>query len=209
MKITGWLLLILLIGLVGGYFLVSFKSDEAVFSKIDEVPPAKVAVLLGTSRYLSNGKQNLYFKYRMDAATELFRKGKVEYILVSGDNSERSYNEPRAMRQALIERGIPPERIVLDFAGFRTLDSMVRAREVFGQQNFIVVSQEFHNERAVFIARAKGIDAVGFNARDVEVSAGLRTRLREVFARGKMLLDLYVLNTQPKFLGEEVKIGGS
>lgn len=209
MKITGWLLLILLIGLVGGYFLVSFKSDEAVFSKIDEVPPAKVAVLLGTSRYLSNGKQNLYFKYRMDAATELFRKGKVEYILVSGDNSERSYNEPRAMRQALIERGIPPERIVLDFAGFRTLDSMVRAREVFGQQNFIVVSQEFHNQRAVFIARAKGIDAVGFNARDVEVSAGLRTRLREVFARGKMLLDLYVLNTQPKFLGEEVKIGES
>ncbi len=186
---------------------VSAKAEPYITDSLEEVKPAKVAVLLGTSQFLSNGQKNQYFEFRMNAAAELYNSGKVKYILVSGDNRQRNYNEPVAMQSALMKRGIPVENIVLDYAGFRTLDSMVRAREVFGQRGFVVVSQKFHNERAVFIAHKKGIEAYGYNARDVEVRVGFKTRVREVLARTKMMLDLYVLRTQPHFLGEEVKIG--
>ncbi len=201
------LILILIIALAGNYFYIQKSAEKHLFSSIENVPESKVAVLLGTSRYLSNGQRNLYFEYRMDAAAELHKAGKAEFILVSGDNSEKNYNEPVAMQEALIKRGIPKENIVLDYAGFRTLDSMVRAQKVFGQQKFIVVSQKFHNERAIFIARKRGIEAFGFNARDVNAAAGFKTKMREVLARAKMFLDLFVLNKQPKFLGEKVEVG--
>ncbi len=197
--------MVLLLG--AAYFWISARAAPHLYNDADKVPGATVGVLLGTSRYLSGGRENLYFKYRIDAVEELFRKRKISYILVSGDNSEKSYNEPQAMFQALVARGIPKENIELDYAGFRTLDSMVRARKVFGQKRFVVISQKFHNERAVFIARANDIEAVGFNARDVKVNFGFKTRLREVLARGKMILDLYIFNTQPRFLGEKVEIG--
>ncbi len=187
--------------------MVTTKTQPYLKDSIEEVESVKVAVLLGTSQFLSNGQKNQYFEFRMNAAAELYNAGKVGYILVSGDNRKSNYNEPVAMQNALIKRGIPEENIVLDYAGFRTLDSMVRAREVFGQKKFIVISQKFHNERAVYIARKKGIEAFGYNARDVEVRAGFKTRVREVLARTKMMLDLYILRTQPHFLGEEVKIG--
>jgi SanA protein len=186
---------------------VSRGAAPYVKNRLAELPVQKVGVLLGTSQFLSNGHKNMYFEFRMNAAAELYNAGKVQYILVSGDNRKRNYNEPVAMQAALMKRGVPEDRIVLDYAGFRTLDSMVRAREVFGQTRFVVISQKFHNERAVFIARQKGIDAYGYNARDVQVSAGFKTRVREVLARTKMMLDLYILRTQPHFLGEEVKIG--
>lgn len=186
---------------------VSSAVQSFVTSNVNDLETSHVAVLLGTSSHLSNGRKNLYFEYRMDAALELYRSKKVKYILVSGDNRKENYNEPVAMQEALIKRGIPEEDIVLDYAGFRTLDSMVRAKEVFGQKKFIVISQKFHNERAVYIARKKGIKAFGFNAPDVNVRAGLKTRLREYLARTKMMLDLYILGTQPHFLGEKVKIG--
>ncbi len=201
--------LIAILLIVVFYFnhMVTAKTQPYLNNSIEEVEPVKVAVLLGTSQFLSNGQKNQYFEFRMNAATELYNAGKVQYVLVSGDNRKRNYNEPVAMQNALIKRGIPEENIVLDYAGFRTLDSMVRAREVFGQKKFIVISQKFHNERAVYIARKKGIEAFGYNARDVEVRAGFKTRVREVLARTKMMLDLYILRTQPHFLGEEVKIG--
>lgn len=186
---------------------VSRGAAPYVKNRLAELPVQKVGVLLGTSQFLSNGHKNMYFEFRMNAAAELYNAGKVQYILVSGDNRKRNYNEPVAMQAALMKRGVPEDRIVLDYAGFRTLDSMVRAREVFGQSSFVVISQKFHNERAVFIARQKGIDAYGYNARDVQVSAGFKTRVREVLARTKMMLDLYILRTQPHFLGKEVKIG--
>lgn len=208
-----WLLYIFLLlsaGLILIFYineLVGRKAAAYLSSDLSKLPHTKVAVLLGTSRYLSDGSKNLYFEYRMDAAAELYKSGKVEYILVSGDNRQENYNEPRAMLKALIERGVPENHVVMDYAGFRTLDSMVRAKEVFDQDSFIVVSQRFHNERAIYIALHKGIKAYGYNARDVDVAAGFMTRLREVLARTKMMLDLYVLRTQPHFLGEKVKIG--
>ncbi|AEV33775.1 uncharacterized membrane protein [Owenweeksia hongkongensis DSM 17368] len=213
MKMKKWLLVFLMLFLLGGvaligsYFAVERYSSPLVFDDLEKLPNTKVAVLLGTSSNLVNGGKNQYFENRMNAAAELYKSGKVEYLLVSGDNRQRNYNEPVAMQAALIKRSVPQDKIVLDYAGFRTLDSMVRAKAVFGQSKFIVISQRFHNERAVYIANHCGIDAVGFNAADVEISAGLKTQLREVLARFKMMLDLYLLKTEPHFLGDKIVIG--
>jgi len=135
----------------------------------------------------------------MDAAEQLFRSGKVSEIIVSGDNSVKEYDEPTDMRDELVRRGIPDSIIVRDYAGFRTFDSMVRCSTLFGRSSVIVVSQQFHNERAIFIANNIGIDAIGFNARDVSTSTGLKTRIREYFARLAAVLDVYVLPTEPRF----------
>ncbi len=203
--------LVLLLALIASLLAYSewIVSDARhyTYDQVEQVPYNRVAVVLGTSKYLSGGGPNHYFKYRIKAAAELYNDAKVDFIIVSGDNATVQYNEPRQMRRALIKAGIPASAIYMDFAGFRTLDSVVRAKEVFGQDRFTVVSQGFHNERAIFIARHFGIDAVGFNAEDPSAYQGIRTRVREVFARLMGLLDLYVLDKGPKFLGEPVPIG--
>ncbi|TNH80328.1 SanA/YdcF family protein [Aeromonas sobria] len=203
--------LVLLLALIASLLAYSewIVSDARhyTYDQVEQVPYNRVAVVLGTSKYLSGGGPNHYFKYRIKAAAELYNEAKVDFIIVSGDNATLQYNEPRQMRRALIKAGIPASAIYMDFAGFRTLDSVVRAKEVFGQDRFTVVSQGFHNERAIFIARHFGIDAVGFNAEDPSAYQGIRTRVREVFARLMGLLDLYVLDKGPKFLGEPVPIG--
>lgn len=188
---------------------IFIDSDQYVYKNIDEVPYNKVALVLGTSKYISKGKENPYFTNRMDAAVQLYIHGKVTYFLLSGDNSNIYYNEPITMKKALIERGIPDSLIFLDYAGFRTLDAVIRSKEIFGQKSITIVSQQFHNERAVYISRKKGIDAIAFNAEDVSGAAGFKTRFRELFARVKVFLDLYLTNKQPKFLGDKIKIGES
>ena len=181
------------------------STDEFVTDKIEILPNTKVAVVLGTAPNLVNGYQNYYFTYRIEAATVLYHSGKVSHFILSGDHGRKHYNEPEAMKQALIKNGIPANVIYLDYAGFRTLDSMIRAKEIFGQNEFIVVSQEFHNQRAVFIARQNGINAFGYNAKDVNKHAGLKTNIREYFARTKVFIDSF-FGVQPKFLGEKVEI---
>lgn len=163
-------------------------------------------MLLGTSPYLSGGRLNSYFWNRVDAAAELFRNGKVSYILASGDNRHHSYNEPQAMREALTERGVPAHVIYLDHAGFSTLDSVLRTRKVFLQESFTVVSQRFHVERAIYIANHHGIQAIGYDARDVSGSAAVRTRFREYFARVKAVMDVHVLQRSPEYLGDQIII---
>jgi len=130
----------------------------------------------------------------------------VDFIIATGDNSEKNYNEPKAMLEALIEKGVPQSRIFLDYAGFRTLDSIVRAREIFGQESVTVISQKFHNERAVYIGRHYGIDVRGFNAEDGEVSSWFKVRAREVFARLRAFIDLNVTGEKPRFLGEKIEV---
>ncbi len=126
--------------------------------------------------------------------------------LVSGDNRLKSYNEPKQMQAALLERGVPESAITLDYAGFRTLDSVVRSKAVFGQQKITIISQKFHNQRALFIANRRGVTAVGYNAKDVSFRLGIKIRLREYLARCKAILDIIILNKQPKFLGEKITI---
>lgn len=185
--------------------IVENAAKGRTFNSVDKIKANKVGLLLGTAEYRSSGGINLYFKYRIDAAVKLFNSGKIDYILVSGDNGTKYYNEPAAIKKALLKRGIPKDKIILDYAGFRTLDSVIRAREVFGQDHITVISQEFHNERAIYLAESHGIKAVGFNAKDVSESYGLKTQIREYFARVKAIIDV-IFNVKPKFLGEKIDI---
>ena len=186
-------------------FSVYYESKNFLFSKAKNLPSTKTALLLGTNKKLRNGNDNLYFKYRIDACLELFRSGKVSHILISGDNGSKEYNEPQDMKNELISRGIPEEKITLDYAGFDTYDSVLRAKMIFGQDAFIVVSQKFHNQRAVYIARRNGINAYGYNALDVKKMNGLKTKTREFFACVKAYIEVTV-NVNPTYLGEKVII---
>lgn len=184
---------------------IEYATDDYVTSSINKLPKEKVGLVLGTSKSLKNGNKNPYFFYRIEAAEELFKSGKIDYIIVSGDNSSQYYNEPEDMQTELIVRGIPKTKIFLDFAGLRTLDSVVRAKEIFGQTSYLIISQRFHNERAVFLAQKKGIEAYGYNAKDVNKKAGFKTNLREYLARVKVFWDLF-FGVDPKFSGSKVVI---
>ncbi len=180
------------------------------YDNIEDLPHNKVGLLLGTSPKEVTGQPNEYFTYRILAAVELFNAKKIDYILVSGDNRHESYNEPREMQRSLLKAGIPQDRIIFDFAGISTLDSVIRANKVFLQEKFTIISQEFHNERALFIADHHDIKAVGFNALDPDESLLFsKVAIRELFARIKCIFDVYFLNTAPKFLGEPITIGAS
>jgi SanA protein len=185
----------------------SIKKDSAAFVSyaIADVPQTKTALLLGTGKNLSNGMPNAYFYNRIQATADLYKSGKIQYIIVSGDNGTKDYNEPEDMQMELIKNGVPQDRIILDHAGFRTLDSVVRAKEIFGQTNLIIISQKFHNERAVFLAQQNGIKVFGYNAADVNKYAGFKTNIREYFAKAKAYWDL-ILGVQPKFGGEKILI---
>ena len=184
---------------------IETETKNFVSYDIQKLPNEKVGLLLGTSKILKSGWKNLYFFNRIDAAEQLYKSGKIKYILISGDNSTKDYSEPEDMQAELLKRGIPADKIVLDFAGFRTLDSVVRAKEIFGQNSFIIISQKFHNERAVFLAQHYGIKAYGFNAKDVNKYFGFKTKVREYFARAKVFVD-FLLGVEPKFGGEKVEI---
>ena len=195
------LLLVLLLN-----YKVKHDVKESMYNNITETPSKKVGLLLGTAKYVKGGWINLYYTHRITAAVELYKAGKIEYILISGDNGRESYDEPTLMKEDLMAAGIPESAIYLDYAGFRTLDSVVRCKIIFGELDILVISQQFHNERAVYIARAKGMQAIGYNARDVNAKYGFKTRIREYLARTKMFLDLW-FGKEPKFLGEEIQIG--
>jgi SanA protein len=182
-----------------------WASRGRVFDDVSKVPATKVGLVFGTSDRV-NGRENLYFRYRIEAATALWNAGKIKTILVSGDNRSHRYNEPEKMRRALVKQGIPDDRIAPDYAGFRTLDSVVRAKRVFGADSLLFISQRFQNERAIYLAKANGIDAYGFEARDVQTQAGLKTKIREVGARVKMWLDVNFLNTPPKYFGKREQL---
>ena len=182
-----------------------WASRGRLFSETKNLPPAKVGLVFGTSdRY--KGRENRYFRYRIDAAVKVWNAGKVDTLIVSGDNRSKYYNEPEKMKSALIEEGVPKDRIVCDYAGLRTFDSVVRAKEIFGADTVLVISQRFQNERAIYLAQANGMKAYGFNAEDVEIKAGFKTKLREVGARVKMWLDVNLLDTQPRHLGDKVEM---
>ena len=184
-------------------FLIIIKSKERIFENVDDLPKVHTALLLGTSRYNVAGGTNLFFKYRMEAAFKLYKSGKVNHFLLSGDNSEQFYNEPREMKKYLVGLGVPDSVITLDFAGFRTLDSVVRSKKIFGLRKTIIVSQKFHLQRAIFIADKYDMEAYGFQAQDVPNQYSVKTYIREVFAKTKAIIDLYILNIKPKYLGEK------
>lgn len=186
-------------------FYVTYNAFDYIYDNVDKIPSNKVGLVLGTSKKLSNGMDNPYFTKRITAAYALFKNQKIQYIIVSGDNSKSSYNEPLDMKNDLVALGVPEQNIFLDYAGFRTLDSVYRTNAIFNQSSFTIISQEFHNQRAVYIAKYLGLDAVAFNAKDVNSSFGYKTILREKLAKVKVLLDQF-FGTKPKFLGDKIII---
>ena len=177
------------------------SAEPFVHARASELPSVDVALVLGCSEHLADGRRNLFFDTRIQAAAELIRAQKVSYLLVSGDNSRAGYDEPTAMLEALVKKGVARQQIVRDYAGFRTLDSVVRAKDVFGLSRVIVVSQHFHAVRAVYLARANGLEAYGFDARAVGGAEGFWVGVREVFSRAAAVLDTTVLHTRPRFSG--------
>lgn len=181
---------------VVGNVWIELRAWRRVHAKLDDVPPAEVALVLGTSYKLRSGAPNPFFAGRIAAAARLYRAGKAEHLLLSG-NRTGAHDEPTAMRGALAAQGVPESATTLDYAGFRTLDSFARAKQVFGLSRLTIVTDDFHAARAVLLARHFGIDAQAYCSARVPLRSSKKTRLREVAARGKALLDLYVLRTQP------------
>ena len=179
----------------------AYISDDAA-----RLPAVPVALVLGAAPIGPEGGPNRYFVYRLDAAAALYTAGKVKYLLVSGDNSRADYDEPTAMREGLIQRGVPAEAIYRDFAGFRTLDSILRAESVFGQTRMIIVSQRFHLSRAIFLAREQGIEAWGFEAQDVTRAYSLMTELRRYPSALRAYVDVW-FDTPPRYTGARIVSG--
>ncbi|RTE53696.1 vancomycin high temperature exclusion protein [Arenibacter aquaticus] len=208
-KKVGFLFLLGIFGislvLIGCNQIIKKAAENRTYWEVDKIPKNKVGLVLGTSSRLVGGGSNPYYTNRIQATLKLYKAGKIDYILVSGDNSSQYYNEPTVFQKDLIKGGIPKDKIFLDYAGFRTLDSMVRAKLIFGLDQLTVISQKFHNERAIYLGEMKGVNAIGFNAGDISLRNGLKTRIREYFARVKVFIDL-ALNTQPKFFGERIEI---
>ena len=181
----------------------SWAARGRTFDSIAATPSSDVGLVFGTSDR-TKGRENLYFKHRVEAAAALWNSGKIRTLIVSGDNRAHDYNEPEKMKRALLKLGVPAQNIVCDYAGLRTLDSVVRAKKIFGLNSILFISQRFQNERAIYIAKAHGLDAIGHNARDVDARTGVKTRVREIGARVKMWLDVNILDTPPKHLGERI-----
>jgi SanA protein len=205
-KLTGVLAVLGLIWVTAASFLVFAAARGKTYSDAAAIPARRVGLVLGCSRLLPDGRRNSFFDNRIQAASELMHAGKVDYLVVSGDNHARGYDEPRDMKDSLVAAGVAPERIYCDYAGFRTLDSIVRVREIFGQTSITIISQEFHNQRAIFIARHRGVDAIAFNAPEVDAYNSFKTKCREVVARANMLLDIFVFRREPRFLGAKISI---
>lgn len=205
-KISGiFLLLLMALTFLANYSIVQ-STNGKTYSDVNLIPENKVGLLLGTSKTLGSGLPNQYFDNRISAAVQLFKTGKIKFLVISGDNSRVGYNEPLDMKNALLAQGVPDSVIYLDYAGFRTYDSMIRMKEIFGQSSFTVISQEFHNRRAIYIGEKFDLNVVGFNARDVDVYNGFRTKVREKLARVKVFVDL-LINKKPRLLGEKIHIG--
>ena len=186
-------------------YTIALNAKNKTFSAVSKIPKNKVGLVLGTSKLLKNGNINLYFRFRINATVKLFKNNKIDFVLVSGDNGNHNYDEPTHFKNELIANGIPANKIFLDYAGFRTLDSVVRAKHIFGQLSITIISQKFHNERAIFLSEKHGIKAIGFNAKGVNTRYGFKTKIREYFARTKAYLDI-LFNTKPRFLGNSIEI---
>ena len=207
LKWTVLLFVSLVVFVVSVDLYVSKQAQEHLYSHIKEVPAKKAALVLGTAKYVSKGRKNYFYVYRIRAAVALWKAGKVRAIVVSGDNGTKYYDETTTMQKDLIRAGVPKKYISLDYAGFRTLDSVVRAEAIFNLEDYIIVSQKFHLERALFLAQAKGQKAIGFVAKDIAgTAAAYRMKAREYLARAKAFLDVYVLHTEPKFYGKKERV---
>ncbi len=188
------------------YKIVENKTADKLYDDVDSIPYNEVGMVLGTNPKTKKGMANPYFYNRVDAVEKLYKAGKIKFILISGDNKTKDYSEPDVMRKILIGRGVPKDVIYIDYAGFRTLDSVVRAKNIFGQTKMTVISQRFHNERSIVLGEWQDMELIGFNAKDVDVKRSkYKNLLRESGARMKLYLDM-LIGKEPNFGGEPIQI---
>ena len=163
-----WIILIsflfCLLVIIGSQIIVLSASWRRMYSEVEKIPHKEVGLLLGTSPKGRTGRPNQFFNRRIDAAVALYSAGKIDRIIISGAKPDRWYDEPEAMRKELVKRGVPNSILTLDSKGFHTIDSIVRAKKVHGVNSLTIISQRFHNERALFLAKHNGIDAIAYNA---------------------------------------------
>jgi SanA protein len=178
-----------------------------IIQSVDEAPSSQVAIVLG-ARVLNSGRVSYVLRDRLDTGIDLYRVGKVKKLLLTGDHGRTTYDEANSMRRYVLSKGIPPEDVFMDHAGFNTYDSMYRARDVFEVKDAIVVTQKFHLARSVYTARALGIRAVGIPADKHIYTKALLFDAREVLARTKAFIQLQITNPKPKFLGPKIPITG-
>lgn len=198
------LLMILLLSICNLWIVKS--TERKVYTDISKLPPHHVALVLGTSHKVAGGAPNPYFYKRIETAAALYKLGKIRHFILSGDNRTRFYNEPWEMRKALIKQGVPDSVITLDYAGLRTLDSIVRSKEIFGQDKITIITQPFHSYRALFISNYYDMDAIAMVAEEPGLEQSFKVRIREYLARTKAVLDLYIFKTEPKHLGRKEQI---
>ena len=182
------------------------SSDAYIYDNWSLLPENDVGIVLGTSNFTRDGKPNPHFAGRIHAAVELYQIGKIKKLIVSGANPDSTYNEPRKMWQELTKQGVPASDITMDFAGFRTLDTIVRAQQVFSLTRATIITQRYHAYRAVFIGKKLGMNVVAYAAPGDEPGFDPRLTLREWLARFRVVLDIFLLQTEPKFLGEPVNV---
>ena len=198
--------LLLIAAVVGINMWMTLRAESRIYTRAEDVPVHGVALVLGTSKNTSSGNGNAHFNVRMKAAAALYQAGRVKHLLLSGDNSKQYYNEPQDMKDSLIARGVPASAITMDYAGLRTLDSVVRARDVFGVKRCVIISDDFHLARALWLADRHGLSSVCFHEKPITGPNASKSRTREWLARVKAVLDEFVLDTEPKFGGEKVEI---
>ncbi|SDK61642.1 SanA protein [Billgrantia gudaonensis] len=198
---SGALVLLAALLFLAGNAWVLTQTQGRIERTLSQCGPEQVGIVFGTSHWTRSGVRNPHFDARMGAASKLIRLGRVRHLLLSGDNRTRFYNEPVTMWRELRERYVRDEDMTLDYAGFSTFDTLVRARDVFGVERAVLVTQAWHLPRALFIADALGLEAVGCAARTARVDGQWRLQAREWAARVATLGDLYLWGREPYFLG--------
>ncbi len=192
-----------ILALIGCNIWVSKQTDPYIFTDSSSLAFRPTGLVLGTSKRVRDGNENLFFKYRIEAAAMLYKKGKVKHLILSGDNSSRYYNEPSDMKNALLQKGIPEMAMTLDYAGQNTFQSVVRCHQLYNQDSVVVISQAFHGARAVFIARHYRFPFIAYTAQDVPWQSSVKTRLREYLARPKAIVDIYLLQQEESVFNED------
>ncbi len=208
-KVVLFFILGLLLLLLSSNIWVVWSTKDKVYSDINLLPSNDVALVLGTSHRTVSGDPNVFFENRIETAYHLYAANKVTHFIVSGDNRTRYYNEPLKMQKALIKKGVPSNAITLDYAGLRTLDSIIRCKEIFGQDKITVITQSFHSYRALFISNYYGINAVAMEAAEPDFDKTPGVRIREYLARTMAVIDLYLLGTTPRFMGPKEDLNNS
>ena len=175
---------------------VDRNAEGRTFSNVNDVPTMQTALLLGTNPKTRDGKRpSSFYLARINATAELYKHGKFRQLIISGDKRE-GYDEPQTMRHDLIERGVPDSIIMMDGRGYRTLLSLRNSKQYFGVHDMIIISQKWHNERSIFLADKMNIKAVGYNADDIRHPRAIWTHIRELLARVKLFIDLYVTHRE-------------